>query len=148
MHSGKLIAFGEHCDISLSGDRIRDYRKKSIVYVSTPSPEHFSMMNRPDYNSKRNDGSDNDKLWKEYNKLEVKIQRLGVEFYRNEIAEKLNVPSDQLKFKWSRTAGCSCGCSPGWLVYNAGTRVGDYRFYVTMKNKAYKDYLESLLAAA
>lgn len=32
------------------------------------------------------------------------------------LAAYLNVSASSIKLNWSRTAGCSCGCSPGYIV--------------------------------
>lgn len=39
-----------------------------------------------------------------------------------EIAQLLKL-SDDYSVTWSRTAGCSCGCSPGWIVKQNGKNV-------------------------
>jgi hypothetical protein len=48
-----------------------------------------------------------------------------------EVLEKLGLPADGVKFGWSRKAGCSCGCSPGF-VCNSGHLFGKDVF-VTIK---------------
>lgn len=53
----------------------------------------------------------NDKLWKKYNKFEIAIQKKLIE----KAIERKMLPENILNgLSFSRKAGCSCGCSPGW----------------------------------
>lgn len=55
--------------------------------------------------------------------LENRFSR-PVKFYRAEvlpqvkshIKETLGIEVENLKFSWSQKAGCSCGCSPGFVI--------------------------------
>ena len=54
-----------------------------------------------------------DKAWKKYNRELVKMMK--------EVAEKANLTNESgqpLKLNYSRKAGCSCGCSPGFIAEN------------------------------
>lgn len=44
------------------------------------------------------------------------------------LAEYLDVEPSELKIRWSAKAGCSCGCSPGWIIdepANVALRLND-----------------------
>jgi hypothetical protein len=102
--------------VSLAADHYWSGRKgKSIIYVDIPTPEQLGMMDQPPYGSKKGDGSAEDLLWKRFNKLELKTQRAVIQAYHDEIAQAYGVKPELLTYGFSRKAGCSCGCSPGWL---------------------------------
>lgn len=82
--------------------RITQRRKekggKCKVFVSCPRPEDLGWMDMPA-------GSNHESVWKLYEKLntELKTQALqDVKIFNNA--------------RWSRKAGCSCGCSPGFNI--------------------------------
>lgn len=65
---------------------------------------------QPEYSIK-GENPDNDKLWKKYNKFEVATQKKLIQ----KAIELEMIPADVLEgLSFSRKAGCSCGCSPGW----------------------------------
>lgn len=37
------------------------------------------------------------------------------------VAKVLNQDPKDMKLRWSQTAGCACGCSPGWIVSDSWT---------------------------
>jgi|MudIll2142460700_1097286.scaffolds.fasta_scaffold00031_34 hypothetical protein len=45
-----------------------------------------------------------------------------------QVFKRLKLPRDTLT-KWSQTAGCSCGCSPGFIVYDGKNQ--DYHVFVS-----------------
>lgn len=67
-------------------------------------------MERPPYGSKKGDGSHEDALWKIYNKLEKQIMIDRVK----RVLEGLGLAGTKVSF--SKTAGCSCPCSPGFIA--------------------------------
>jgi hypothetical protein len=80
---------------------------------------------RPPYGSQRGDGSDEDKAWKKYNRLELNTMKLKLGL----VTEVLQAggylrPEPGARWNFSRNAGCSCGCSPGFV--RKGTRVSGY----------------------
>lgn len=80
---------------------------KHLVFVSgTPDPD----MPMPAYSIKGNDPA-NDAAWRAYNNREIAIMRAAA-------AEALDLDPAELRF--SRKAGCSCGCSPGFRVRARG----------------------------
>jgi hypothetical protein len=53
-----------------------------------------------------------------------------VEFYRKEVLPKV-VPEAMIKeYKWSQTAGCRCGCSPGFI----GPNFSNHDTFVTISD--------------
>lgn len=49
--------------------------------------------------------------------------------YLPQILKQLKFPSTAVRLaRWSRTAGCSCGCSPGWIIRDSVRR----SFYATV----------------
>ena len=69
-------------------------------------------MDTPPYGSMRGDGSPEDKLWTRYNRLEVREMRAKL----NRAMLVLSAADGHGGGPWafSRKAGCSCGCSPGF----------------------------------
>jgi hypothetical protein len=121
--STTTIKFNEEvCTLSSMSKResYSSKQKHTMVSISNPfDPEELNwngITERPDYSVKGND-PDNDKQWRKYNKAELEIQRVIINqaveagLIKKDIAEEL---------KWSRTAGCSCGCSPGWKAKDYG----------------------------
>lgn len=89
-------------------------QKHTILYISNPfDPEdlkHSGITKRPEY-SKKGENPALDKEWKQYNKAELLIQkRIINQAVRDGLLDK--DLAQELKF--SRKAGCQCGCSPGW----------------------------------
>lgn len=69
--------------------------------------------------STRGDGSEVDKAWKRYNREERRLQR---EVIDEALAERPELADQLGKLTWSRKAGCSCGCSPGWIAEGRGSQ--------------------------
>ena len=121
--STTTIKFNEEVCTLTSNSKLESYsskQKHTMVSICNPfDPEELNwngITERPDYSIKGNDPH-NDKLWRKYNKAELEIQRVIINqaveagLIKKDIAEKL---------KWSRTAGCGCGCSPGWKAKDYG----------------------------
>ncbi len=88
-------------------------QKHTIVSVINPfDPEDFGFDARPEY-SRKGENPELDKAWKKYNKIEVNLQRGIID----QAVKHGMIEEDLAKeLKWSRKAGCSCGCSPGWTT--------------------------------
>jgi hypothetical protein len=71
-------------------------------------------MERPPY-SVKGDDAENDKKWRKYNREEVAIMRVFAENILGDATEALDLPNLG-KLRYSRKAGCSCGCSPGFIA--------------------------------
>jgi len=64
----------------------------------------------PEWSLKGEDPA-NDKLWRKYNKMEISLQKDLI----NKAIELEMIPANVMEgLSFSRKAGCSCGCSPGW----------------------------------
>ena len=89
-------------------------QKHTILYISNPFvPEdlkHSGITKRPEYTIK-GDFPDIDKAWKQYNRAELQIQKRII---NQAVRDGLLEDALAKELKWSRKAGCFCGCSPGW----------------------------------
>jgi len=121
-------------------------REKSVIYVSSPSPDEVFGLPQPKPSCK-GDEPDNDALWRKYNKAELSIQRGLLQLKRRELLKAFGFENENLDvtFKWSRTAGCSCGCSPGWFAYLGQERLKrkngtgwNVKVWITAKTEAMK----------
>lgn len=83
----------------LSGKKTRLYT--DLDYSNFP-------MERPAY-SVFGEDPQNDAAWKAYNRLEIKLMR-------EKIQAELDKAGIEGKFSFSRKAGCSCGCSAGFIL--------------------------------
>lgn len=95
-------------------------QKHTILYVSNPySPEDLNwngIIEQPDHSVKGDDPT-LDKAWRKYNKAELEMQRIII----NRAVEGGMLDAKFAEnLKWSRKAGCSCGCSPGWRIRDYG----------------------------
>lgn len=63
-----------------------------------------------DSNATDEEKEQNNKEWKKYNREEIKTMRIHLK----DILAKNNIEYEKLSF--SRKAGCSCGCSPGFII--------------------------------
>lgn len=101
-------------EISKAREAISSKQKHSILYVDVPfSPEELKWGNittQPPVSVKGKD-PENDKAWRKYNKAEVSMERFVIQ----QAAKDGVLDEDFVKeLNFSRKAGCSCGCSPGW----------------------------------
>ena len=97
-------------------------QKHTVLYVSNPfTPEELNwkgIVEQPPHSVKGDDQA-NDKLWRKYNKAEIELERSVI----NRAVEG-GLISDVFaaQLKWSRFAGCSCPCSPGWKARDYGRK--------------------------
>jgi hypothetical protein len=93
----------------------RDLRRerKSRAYVAITEAE--LGVPRPLYGSTRGDGSDEDKAWAAYNRQELLAMRakLGT---ATSVLQAAGYAAADMPWRFSRKAGCSCGCSPGFIA--------------------------------
>lgn len=47
--------------------------------------------------------------------------------------ESLDIDHSKLDIKWSQKAGCSCGCSPGFIVEGFAQKLHRSNLYVTVQ---------------
>lgn len=95
-------------------------QKHTMVSICNPfDPEDLNwngITEQPEHSVKGDDKA-SDKAWRKYNKAELEIQQVIINraieagLISKDIAEEL---------KWSRTAMCSCGCSPSWVSKDYG----------------------------
>jgi hypothetical protein len=97
VHLGELGSFR----VTTSRRRSAKFGSKGLVYVTAPDPADLGLATTPDSHHS-DDGGLNDQAWKAFNRLEVQVMKTFVE---HAVAGKLT---------FSKKAGCSCGCSPGF----------------------------------
>lgn len=125
MKNSTTIEFNDElCTLTAEVCRRPSTERMKHTYVSIScdfDPEEIygsGFTCRPEYSIK-GENPDNDKLWKKYNRFEVATQKKLIE---KAIELKL-IPEDVLEgLSFSRKAGCSCGCSPGWKSRDYGYR--------------------------
>jgi hypothetical protein len=85
---------------------------KTRIYSDASEEEvkELTGMDRPPFTMKGEDPA-NDQAWKAYNRAEVKIMKAKIVKAFEGIKE-----FEGVTFKFSRTAGCSCGCSAGFVA--------------------------------
>jgi hypothetical protein len=98
--------------------------KTTRVYVSLQDGD--VPMQEPPVSSKGDD-PENDKLWRRYNRLEVAAMKVKIEKALPAIAaacgRTVSLSIDD--FRFSRKAGCSCPCSPGFVYDSWISSCGD-----------------------
>ena len=50
-----------------------------------------------------------------------------------DVCEELDLDYDHLKFRWSQKAGCSCPCSPGFII--SGNSGSNYHITVSSEGE-------------
>lgn len=112
----------------------RERRNKTRIHISGQAQPD---MEQPEYTIKGQD-PENDAAWRRYNRAEIKLMRIAIQkgiarFYSEtdaDIAGLLGCGLD--KFDFSRYAGCSCPCSPGFIMermaYMDGRRIHQISF--------------------
>jgi hypothetical protein len=109
--------FGETSTLEFSETKhfYPDKQKHTIVSLfGAPDPEELNFNGiacRPEPSIKREDPV-NDKLWRKYNKAEKILQ---MELMKEAVRKGLMEEEVLQDLTFSRKAGCSCGCSPGWV---------------------------------
>lgn len=93
-------------------ENARDFNKKTRLYVDLNQKD--LGMERPPYGSQQGDGSPEDKAWKAYNKLELDAMREYALQAKSLLEHRLHDVISKVEF--SRFAGCTCPCSPGFVV--------------------------------
>ena len=123
MNTSTTIKFNEEvCSLTSMSSReaFGSKRKHTMVSICNPfDPEELNwngITQRPEYSNKGED-KDNDKLWRKYNKAELGIQRVII---NQAVKDGLLDENIAKELKWSRTAMCSCGCSPSWVSKDYG----------------------------
>lgn len=92
-------------------ERERDWRERASkprAFVGGSAVE--PAWEHPPFGSSRGDGSDEDKAWRKFNREELRLRKL--------VLKAVGVEG-----KFSRRAGCSCPCSPGFVT-ERGVRQG------------------------
>ncbi len=117
MNTTTTIKFNEEvCSLTTSRtvEPFGSRQKHTILYISNPfDPEELKysgITKRPEYSHKGED-KELDKEWKRYNKAELAIQKRII--YQAVQGGLIDEGLAQ-GLKFSRKAGCQCGCSPGW----------------------------------
>ena len=100
-----------------SANRYNAKGQKVKIFVSgEPDPSDLGIMPQPPYGSTKGDGSEDDKLWKVWNRTEVAIMKHFVDRALLFMARKFE-GAEGAKAHYSRYAGCSsCPCSPGFVT--------------------------------
>jgi hypothetical protein len=98
-------------------DRDRTWKFGKVrVFVSGEDEPTFD---HPGFGSVRGDGSDEDRAWKRYNREELRLQR---ELVAQAYVAVPELAADLGGLSFSRKAGCSCGCFPGFIAEGRGTQ--------------------------
>lgn len=116
----KFETDGYRFHLEFAGPRVRPDHKTRI-YVSGQDP--ITEMPEPPVSMKGDDPA-NDALWRRYNRLEVVKMRevadaglkLLLDGDRLSSATRAAAEADELKLRFSKYAGCSCPCSPGFVA--------------------------------
>lgn len=114
-----------HVRLELDGMKIHLLRetpggryRKPRVYTSGSAVD--PDFDHPPYGSQRGDGSPEDKAWRRYNREEIRLQRAlaarALEALKAHGLQTYGVIVGTVETKFSRKAGCSCGCSPGLIL--------------------------------
>lgn len=85
-------------------DWSRSRQKKSRLYYGETGVMLKVVGDHPGY-SRRGDDAENDKAWRKYNRTESELARAAIEAAFPQFG----------KSSFSRYAGCSCPCSPGFI---------------------------------
>ena len=119
--AGGISIDGERYDIEVKVKPDNDGKGavgRSRLYLwNTPDPEDVGLATRRPPSSAKGDDPELDKEWRAYNRAERIIMQTVV---RHEVvqraANKFGVTLDTSELKFSRKCGCSCGCSPGFIL--------------------------------
>lgn len=91
-------------------------KKKGMIHVTTSSAvdEVWGVTEHPPYTRKGDDPAV-DARWDAFNRLEIELQRQLIDAALPVLYPDLERVLIHRK-QFSRKAGCSCGCSPGWRM--------------------------------
>jgi hypothetical protein len=122
----------------------RSSAKKNIVFrdgVPSPKelePNHAWYMEMPEHSVKGKD-KENDKLWRKYNKLELKLDEAFLAGFFNVASFEIQsflIEAGWYSRKFSMYAGCStCRCSPGYNLKSANGFIKNVAIDVVFKKK-------------
>lgn len=149
MNKNTTIQFNEEIcalDVSIRPEPYGSKQKHTILYISNPfDPEELKysgITKRPEY-TRRGDFPEIDKEWKVYNKAELQTQK---KIIAKAVQDGLIDSKLAIELKFSKKAGCACGCSPGW-------KARDYRrlsIWLTVtspsKEQAKKERYQNIMA--
>lgn len=133
------ITIAENDEFEVTGTVV-EWAKSNKTNVNTYIDMEALGHTHPEY-TLRGEDPESDKAWDAFNRLEVKLMKEQI-LKANEALHFL--PKDGWKMNFSKTAGCTCGCSPAFkLTTSTGTRLGygtnEARFwgfkYVTVTKK-------------
>lgn len=114
-------------------------RKVRVFVSGNPDPEDLGFQSQPPYSAKGDD-PDNDKAWKDYNRLEVATMKhfaKRIEGYIRKTLGDRGIFPAEARFDFSRYAGCSCPCSPGFITnIMANDTWTEHTFYVSITTPA------------
>ena len=110
-------------------ERYNSAGKIIISLSNVPSPEETLSGTMPE---SYDNNPENNKLWRAYNRAEVANQKAAITACRDQIIDDLiedgqldaRVVRENIKFVFSKNAGCSCGCSPGFVLKFNGKNMG------------------------
>lgn len=124
------------------GDRMN--AKKNIIFRDgVPAPHeleanHSWYMVKPEHSVKGED-KENDKLWRKYNKLELKLDEAFLSAFFNVASFEIQsflIEAGWYSRKFSMRAGCSmCPCSPGYNLKSANGFIKNVAIDVVFKEK-------------
>lgn len=122
--STKVNYFGEECTLKVTY-RLESYTsKKRHTFVSlslpwSPEDKQIDGFTSMPWITSKGDDKENDKLWRKYNKAELRMQKEVIQM----AAHAGFIPSNLVnELKFSRKYLCSCGCSPGWVSKDYGRK--------------------------
>lgn len=123
---------------------ISSKQKHTILYISNPfDPEdlkHSGITKRPEYSRKGEDPA-LDKAWRQYNKAELSIQKRII---NQAVRGGLLDENFAKELKFSRKAGCQCGCSPGWKAADYGRQSIWLKVHSPSKEEEEKERLSQI----
>jgi hypothetical protein len=124
------------------GDRAN--AKKNIIFRDGVPAPHELQANHPWYmvkpeHSVKGEDKENDKLWRKYNKLELKLDEVFLGSFFNVASFEIQsflIEAGWYSRKFSMRAGCSmCPCSPGYNLKSANGFIKNVAIDVAFKEK-------------